>query len=98
MAAAADTGGGIAGDMIDLGFPDGVSVDWSTRWVDVFVLAPGLGFIIRIASGTGISSTGIGSVDFTLILGVAIVSAVLYVGANFAVDLLQAYYDRRILG
>ena len=65
---------------------------------DVFVLAPGLGFIIRIASGTGISSTGIGSVDFTLILGVAIVSAILYVGANFAVDLLQAYYDRRILG
>lgn len=40
VAVAADTGGGIVGNMIDLGYPDGVAVDWRTGWVDVYVLAP----------------------------------------------------------
>ena len=40
FALAADTGGGIIGDMIDLGYPDGVEVDWYTGWTDVFILIP----------------------------------------------------------
>jgi 3D (Asp-Asp-Asp) domain-containing protein len=40
FATAGDTGGGIRGNMIDLGFPDGVSADWHTKWVDVYVLRP----------------------------------------------------------
>jgi uncharacterized protein YabE (DUF348 family)/3D (Asp-Asp-Asp) domain-containing protein len=38
FAVAADTGGGIVGNMIDLGYPDGVPSDWHTGWVDVYVL------------------------------------------------------------
>ena len=40
FAVAGDTGGGIIGDRIDLGYPDGVAVDWYTGWTDVYVLAP----------------------------------------------------------
>lgn len=40
FAIAADTGGGIVGDMIDLGFPDGVQVDWHTGPVDIYILSP----------------------------------------------------------
>ena len=40
FAVAADTGGGIVGDRIDLGYPDGVQVDWYTGWTDVYILAP----------------------------------------------------------
>ena len=40
FAVAADTGGGIIGDRIDLGYPDGVAVDWYTGWTDVYILAP----------------------------------------------------------
>ncbi len=40
IAIAADTGGAIVGNTIDLGFPDGVVADWRTGWVDVFILAP----------------------------------------------------------
>jgi 3D (Asp-Asp-Asp) domain-containing protein len=40
FAVAADTGGGIKGEMIDLGFPDGVPSDWHTGWVEAYVLAP----------------------------------------------------------
>ena len=40
FAIAADTGGGIIGDRIDLGYPDGVAVDWYTGWADVYVLSP----------------------------------------------------------
>lgn len=40
FAVAGDTGGGIIGNMIDLGYPDGVAVDWHTGWVDVYVLGP----------------------------------------------------------
>ncbi len=38
FAVAGDTGGGIIGDRIDMGYPDGVAVDWHTGWVDVFIL------------------------------------------------------------
>lgn len=37
---AADTGGGIRGNMIDLGYPDGVVSDWTSRWVEIYILAP----------------------------------------------------------
>jgi 3D (Asp-Asp-Asp) domain-containing protein len=37
---AADTGGGIRGEMIDLGYPDGVVSDWISRWVDIYILGP----------------------------------------------------------
>ncbi len=40
FAVAGDTGGGIHGNMIDLGYPDGVTPDWHTGWVDIFILAP----------------------------------------------------------
>jgi 3D (Asp-Asp-Asp) domain-containing protein len=40
FATAGDTGGGIIGQMIDLGYPDGVQSDWHTKWVDVYVLSP----------------------------------------------------------
>ena len=39
FAVAGDTGGGIKGNMIDLGYPDGVAVDWKTGWTDVFILS-----------------------------------------------------------
>jgi 3D (Asp-Asp-Asp) domain-containing protein len=35
---AADTGGGVRGNMIDLGFGDNDVVDWHTRWVDICIL------------------------------------------------------------
>ena len=37
---AADTGGGIRGNMIDLGYPDGVVSNWITHWVDIYILGP----------------------------------------------------------
>jgi uncharacterized protein YabE (DUF348 family)/3D (Asp-Asp-Asp) domain-containing protein len=40
FAIAADTGGGIIGDMVDLGFPDGAPVDWHTGAVDIYILSP----------------------------------------------------------
>ena len=39
FAVAGDTGGGIKGNMVDLGYPDGVAVDWNTGWTDVFILS-----------------------------------------------------------
>lgn len=38
-AVAADTGGAVKGYIIDLGFPDGVDVDWQTKWVDIYILS-----------------------------------------------------------
>jgi uncharacterized protein YabE (DUF348 family) len=37
---AADTGGAIVGNIIDLGFPDGVSSAWAPRWLDIYILGP----------------------------------------------------------
>ena len=38
-AVAADTGGAVKGYVIDLGYPDGVTVDWRSKWVDIQVLS-----------------------------------------------------------
>ncbi len=38
-AVAADTGGAVKGYVIDLGFPDGVQVDWQSQWVEITVLS-----------------------------------------------------------
>jgi uncharacterized protein YabE (DUF348 family)/3D (Asp-Asp-Asp) domain-containing protein len=35
---AADTGGAVKGYIIDLGYPDGVAVDWQSRWLDIYIL------------------------------------------------------------
>jgi uncharacterized protein YabE (DUF348 family)/3D (Asp-Asp-Asp) domain-containing protein len=40
FAIAGDTGGGIIGNMIDLGYPDGVTPDGPTGWLDVYILGP----------------------------------------------------------
>ena len=37
---AADTGGAIVGNIIDLGFPDGVSPGWTPCWIDIYILGP----------------------------------------------------------
>jgi 3D (Asp-Asp-Asp) domain-containing protein len=37
-AIAADTGGAIRGNMIDLGYPDGVVPDWRSSWVEIYIL------------------------------------------------------------
>jgi 3D (Asp-Asp-Asp) domain-containing protein len=37
-AVAADTGGAVKGYIIDLGYPDGVAVDWRSRWLDIYIL------------------------------------------------------------
>lgn len=39
-AVAADTGGGVVGNHIDLGFPEGITPDWQTGWVTIYILAP----------------------------------------------------------
>lgn len=38
-AIAADTGGAVKGNIIDLGFPDGVTVDWQPKWLDIYILS-----------------------------------------------------------
>lgn len=38
-AVAADTGGAVKGYIIDLGYPDGVTVDWRSRWLDIYILS-----------------------------------------------------------
>jgi len=40
FAIAADTGGAVIGNLIDLGYPDGVDPDFVTGYYDVFILAP----------------------------------------------------------
>lgn len=38
-AVAADTGGAVKGYIIDLGYPDGVDVDWRSQWLDIYILS-----------------------------------------------------------
>ena len=65
---------------------------------DVFNLIPGIGYLVLYGTGTGISSTGFtGNPDVPLLLGVAIVFAIIYSITNFVVDMIQIYYDRRII-
>jgi uncharacterized protein YabE (DUF348 family)/3D (Asp-Asp-Asp) domain-containing protein len=37
---AADCGGAVKGNIIDLGYPDGVTPNWSSRWIDIYILGP----------------------------------------------------------
>lgn len=37
-AVAGDTGGAVKGYIIDLGFPDGVEIDWVSKWLDIYIL------------------------------------------------------------
>jgi peptide/nickel transport system permease protein len=63
---------------------------------NIFVLQPGLGSLIRTALGVGSTSTSIGAADVPLILGTAIVTCIVYVVTNFAVDMIQLVVDKRI--
>jgi peptide/nickel transport system permease protein len=63
---------------------------------DIFVLQPGLGSLIRTGLGVGITSTSISTPDVPLILGVAVITCIVYVVTNFAVDMIQIAVDRRI--
>ena len=64
---------------------------------DVFALAPGIGNLIVQSTGTGITSSAIGAIDYPLALGLTIVVTLLYTGANFLADMIQIYFDRRII-
>jgi len=64
---------------------------------DVYALFPGLGHLLCHAAGTCITSTGIGSVDYPLIVGLAVVVSIIYVLSNFVVDIVQIYFDRRLI-
>jgi peptide/nickel transport system permease protein len=63
---------------------------------DIFVLQPGLGYLVRLGTGVGTTSTSISAADYPLILGVTVVVCLVYVVTNFAVDLIQIAVDRRI--
>ncbi len=39
FAVAADTGGGIVGNMIDLGYPDDAVSNWVSRWLEIYILS-----------------------------------------------------------
>ena len=64
---------------------------------DVFVLQPGLGQLIAQSTGTGITSTAIGTVDYPVVLGVTIVVSMMYALSNFVADMLHIYLDRRLV-
>ncbi len=38
-AVAADTGGAVKGYIVDLGYPDGVTIDWTPGWLDIYILS-----------------------------------------------------------
>ncbi|MEX2246475.1 MAG: ubiquitin-like domain-containing protein [Dehalococcoidia bacterium] len=38
-AVAADTGGAVKGNIIDLGYPDGVPIDWKPGWIEIYILS-----------------------------------------------------------
>ena len=64
---------------------------------DVFSLYPGIGRMIAQSTGTGITSSAIGAVDYPLVLSLTIVITIIYALSNFAADLLQIYFDRRLV-
>jgi cystine transport system substrate-binding protein len=37
-AVAGDTGGAVKGNIIDLGYPDGVEIDWVPQWLEINIL------------------------------------------------------------
>jgi len=64
---------------------------------EVFALFPGIGYMIAESTGTGITSSAIGAIDYPLALGLTIVVTILYTSANFVADMIQIYFDRRII-
>jgi len=64
---------------------------------DVFALYPGIGHLIEQATGTGITSSAIGAVDYPLVLSLTVVITIIYSVSNFVADLVQIYFDRRII-
>lgn len=64
---------------------------------DVFVLQPGLGHLIAQSTGTGITSSAIGAVDYPLVLALTIIVVIIYTISNFVADMLHIYFDRRLI-
>jgi peptide/nickel transport system permease protein len=64
---------------------------------DVFALFPGIGSMIAQSTGTGITSSAIGAIDYPLALGLTVVVTIMYTGANFVADMIQIHMDRRII-
>lgn len=64
---------------------------------DVFALYPGIGHMIAQSTGTGITSSAIGAIDYPLVLGLTIVITIIYALSNFVADLIQIYFDRRLI-
>ena len=64
---------------------------------DVFALQPGLGQLIAQSTGTGITSSAIGTVDYPVVLGLTIIVTIIYSLSNFAADMLHIYFDRRLI-
>ena len=64
---------------------------------DVFSLYPGIGPMVAQSTGTGITSSAIGAVDYPLVLSLTIVITIIYALSNFMADLLQIYFDRRLI-
>ncbi len=64
---------------------------------DVFSLSPGLGHMIQQGTGTGITSSAIGAIDYPLVLGLTIIVTILYTVSNFVADMVHIYLDRRLI-
>ncbi len=64
---------------------------------EVFALFPGIGQLVTQSTGTSITSSAIGAIDYPLTLGLTIVVAIIYTVSNFVADMLQIYFDRRII-
>jgi len=64
---------------------------------DVFSLYPGIGHMIAQSTGTGITSSAIGAIDYPLALGLTVIITIIYSLSNFAADLLNIYFDRRLI-
>lgn len=64
---------------------------------DVFALYPGIGHLIEQSTGTGITSSAIGAIDYPLVLSLTVVVTIIYSVSNFVADLIQIYFDRRLI-
>jgi peptide/nickel transport system permease protein len=63
----------------------------------VFSLYPGIGPMIAQATGTGITSSAIGAIDYPLVLSLTIIVTIIYTISNFVADMLHIYFDRRLI-
>jgi len=64
---------------------------------EIFSLYPGIGPLIAQSTGTGITSSAIGAVDYPLVLALTIFVSIIYVISNFVADMLHIYFDRRLI-